>query len=112
MTAEVIRLFPTGEDADETVRRSIKALMAAQGLTKEDVAPRAGMAVSTLYRRFTGKGSEQAFKAGEVASIAAVLGVDISVLYGGLGGSVVPPQPPRGGEGLSGTHGYLLTLAA
>lgn len=91
MTAQVIELLPTGERADETVRRTIKALIEGRDLNIEDVADRAGLARATLYRRLSGHGSKQAFKAGEVATLAAYLGVRIEAIYSGLGGTFIPP---------------------
>src|SRR5690606_31830595 len=92
MTAEVIQLFPTGELADDTVRRTIRALMHGRGISAEGMAPEVGMTVATLYRRLGGTGATQAFKAGEVASIARYFDVSISDLYDGLGGTFVPPD--------------------
>lgn len=92
MTAEVIQLFPTGELADDTVRRTIKALMHGRGITAENMAPSVNMTVATLYRRLGGSGSAQAFKAGEVASIANYFDVSVADLFGGLGGTFVPPD--------------------
>lgn len=97
MTAEVSALFPTGDQADETVRRTIDALVKGRGLTVEQAADMARINRATLYRRLGGKGSRQAFKAGEVAALARVLRVQIPEIYGGLGGVFVPPEPPPDG---------------
>lgn len=99
MTAEVIRLFPTGEQADETVRRTIKGLIKGRQLRTDDVAAAVGIAHATLYRRLAGTGSKQAFSAGEVASLARYFGVPIEQIYTGLGGVFVPPDP----DGVPGT---------
>lgn len=98
MTAQVID-FPVGSSADNTIRASIKALLSGRGMSKEDLADEIGMSHATMYRRLAARGSEQAFKAGEVASIASALGVHVGQLYDGLGGTFVP-TPPDGGEGL------------
>lgn len=96
MTAEVSPLFPTGDRADETVRRTIDALIRGRDLTVEQTAKMAGIHRSTLYRRLGGKGSRQAFTAGEVSALARALRVTIQDLYGGLGGTFVPPPPDDG----------------
>lgn len=98
MTAQVIDLFPTGSDADDTIRQTVRALMKGRSLRVEDLAPRVGMSAATLYRRLGSKGSKEAFKAGEVASIARVLNVSVAQLYDGLGGTFTP-QPPPAREG-------------
>lgn len=90
MTAEVLELFPTGDEADDTVRQTIKALMKGRELSVEDIAPRLGMSPATLYRRLGGKGSREAFKAGEVASAARILKVKVGQIYDGLGGTFGP----------------------
>jgi transcriptional regulator with XRE-family HTH domain len=92
MTAEVVRVFPIGERADETVRRSIRALIEGRDLRKDDVAEAVGMTKATLYRRLGGHGSVQAFTAGEVATVAAYFGVSIESIYTGLGGAFLPPD--------------------
>jgi transcriptional regulator with XRE-family HTH domain len=97
MTAEVAPLFPTGDRADETVRRTVAALIEGRNLTVDQAAVMAGMTRATLYRRLSGKGSRQAFMAGEVASLARVLRVRIDQLYDGLGGTFVPPDDDPGG---------------
>lgn len=100
MTAEVIQLFPVGADADDTVRHTVKALMSGRGVSAETVAPGVGMTVATLYRRLGGKGATQAFKAGEVASLARYFDVPVGQIYNGLGGTFVPPPTPDGGTAL------------
>ena len=91
MTAEVIA-FPVGATADDTIRATIKALLSGQGISKEDLADAIGMSHATMYRRLAARGCEQAFKAGEVASIADALAVSVASLYSGLGGMFVPPD--------------------
>lgn len=104
MTADVIELHPVGADADDTVRQTIKALMSGRGLTAETLAPEVNMSVATLYRRFGGKGASQAFKAGEVASMARFFKVEVGEIYDGLGGKFFP-IPPDGGSSVT-TGGY------
>ena len=94
MTADVSPIFPTGDQTDETVRRTVRALIEGRGLSRDDAASLAGIDRATLYRRLAGKGSQQAFKAGEVAALARVLNVKVSDLYEGLGGTFVPPPVP------------------
>lgn len=91
MTAQPSLTFPVGEQADETVRRSIKALIEGRGLDKGDVADATGMTRSTLYRKLSGEGSSKTFTAGEVATLAAFFGVPISAIYEGLGGAFLAP---------------------
>lgn len=85
MTAEVTPLPQRrlGDDANDTVRRTIRAAMAGQGLKVEQIAPMVGLSPSTIYRKFAGKGSAAAFTAGEVAEFAAALEMEIGDLYAG-----------------------------
>lgn len=111
MTAEVSPIFPTGDQADETVRRTIDALIKGRGFTRDEVANLAGIDRATLYRRLAGEGSRQAFRGGEIAALARVLNVKVADIYEGLGGVFVPPPgPPDGTPGRSDvtdTHRYL-----
>ena len=100
MTAEIVELHPTGGHADDTIRRTIDALIKGKGLSPDAVASAAHMSRSTFFYKMGGHGADRAFKAGEVAEIARFLGVSVGQLYDGLGGTFIPPQPP-GGEGLS-----------
>lgn len=86
MTADVTPLHAArrpGDDANDTVRRTIRALMAGNGLKVEQLAPMVGMSPSTLYRKFAGRGSHAPFTAGEVAELADVLGAEVGDLYAG-----------------------------
>lgn len=87
MTAEVMLHPSAGALADETVRRAIKALIEGRGENKEVLAKRIGMTPSTLYRRLAGRGSSQAFSAGEVYLIATYFAVPIGDIYSGFGGA-------------------------
>jgi len=69
-----------------------------------------GVSHATMYRRLAAKGSKEAFKAGEVATVAQVLGVTVGQLYDGLGGMFVPP-PPDGGSSMA-TRRYAYSTAA
>ena len=99
MTAELTPSFPMGDQAqvDETVRRTIDALIRGRELTRDEAAIRAGIDRATLYRRLAGRGSQQAFKAGEVAALARLLDVPVASIYDGLGGVFTPP-PTTAGE--------------
>lgn len=111
MTAEVVPLFPTGAQAEDTIRATVRGLLKGRGLSVEDIAPHVGMSASSLYRKLAGKGDKDAFKAGEVASLARVLNVRVDQLYNGLGGMFVPPVPPQGPDGGGGvTQKYRVPL--
>lgn len=116
MTAEVVNLFPTGSDADDVVRQTVRAVMKGKGMSVEEVAPHAQMSPATLYRKLAGKGSREAFKAGEVATLARILNVGVEALYSGLGGTFLPPNPtgPAGSPdaGLNATQAYRTALSA
>lgn len=102
MTAQIVELFPTGEQADDTIRRTVDALITGKGMTRDDVAAAINMSRSTFYAKMAGKGSAQAFKGGEVASLAKALGEPVAKLYDGFGGTFVPPRPPDGGDNADG----------
>lgn len=89
MTADVLMHPGAGAMADETVRRSIRALIEGRGVDKDEVARAVGMTRTTLYRRLGGSGSTQAFSAGEVAVIATFFRVPITSLFDGLGGAFI-----------------------
>lgn len=76
--------------ADETVRRSVKALVQGRDMRREDVAAAVGIPRTTFYRRLAARGSAQAFTAGEVAALAAFFRVPVEELYNGLGGALLP----------------------
>lgn len=101
MTAEIVSLFPTGADAEDTIRATVRGLLKGRDLTVETVAPLVGMSPSALYRKLAGHGDKDAFKAGEVASLARVLEVRVDQLYDGLGGTFAP-RPPDGGVPIGG----------
>lgn len=98
MTAQVIDLVPMGDRADDTIRRTIDAIVKGKGLRPDDVAAAAGMSRSTYFAKMAGHGTKNAFKAGEVALIANYLEVPVSKLFDGLGGTFIPPLPPEGGS--------------
>lgn len=98
MTAEVIA-FPIGDNADDTIRATVRALLRGRGMSTEDLADAVGISHATMYRRLAAKGSKEAFKAGEVATVARILGVHVGQLYDGLGGTFVPP--PNGGGSMT-----------
>ena len=110
MTTQVVPLFPTGAQAEDTIRGTVRGLLKGRGLSVDDIAPLAGMSASTLYRKLAGKGEKDAFKAGEVASLARVLKVEVGQLYSGLGGAFVP-SPPDGGSSMA-TQRYAYRAAA
>ena len=65
---------PTSAEVSEAVKSAIKAA----GLSQREVATAAGIAPSTLSRRFTGRG--RPFLVSELFDIANVIGVDVSDL--------------------------------
>ena len=66
---------PTSAEVSEAVKSAIKAA----GLSQREVATAAGIAPSTLSRRFTGRG--RPFLVSELFDIANVIGVDTSDLF-------------------------------
>lgn len=90
MTAQIIDL-PTGGQADDTIRRTIAALMKGRGVSVNTLAESIGVSRAAWFSKMGGHGTKQAFKAGEVATIAQVLGVSVGQLYDGLGGTFLPP---------------------
>lgn len=84
------------ELADDTIRRSVRALIAARATTPDAVADAIGMTRSTFYRRVSGRGAP--FTAGEVQAIADVFEVPVADLFSGLGGVVVPLRSRRMGR--------------
>ena len=67
--------WPTSTEVSEAVKSAIKAA----GLNQREVATAAGIARSTLSRRFTGRG--RPFLVSELFDIANVIGVDTSDLF-------------------------------
>jgi hypothetical protein len=94
MTAHVVELRPWGDQADEIIRRTVRALMKGNGLNVETLAPLVSMSAATLYRRLAEKGKGREFKASEVADIARHFDVTVASLYDGLGGTFIPPSGP------------------
>ena len=93
MSADVVDLQAKRRgDAEDVVRASIRALIAGNGMGVDELAAAAGLARSTLHRRLSGRGTKDAFYAGEIAVIADVLGVDVQELYSGLGGRFGAPK--------------------
>lgn len=87
MTAHVIPLNRgRQEQVDDTVRTTIKALMAGRGMSADELAALIGLTPSAVYRRLRATGSSRAFTAGELVVIAEALEVELTDLYSGLGG--------------------------
>ncbi len=84
---------------DDTIRRSVKALITAKGHDPDAVALGIGMARRTFYRRVSGNGAP--FTAGEVQTIADYFDVPVSDLFSGLDLVVVPLRGRRGASGSS-----------
>lgn len=84
MTANVVPLASRrlGE-ADDVVRATIRANLAARDLHMDELAAAIGMSRSTMYRRLTSRGHTAAFTAGEVAAVALALDVPIGDLFEG-----------------------------
>jgi hypothetical protein len=89
MSAELVTSLSAAGQADETVRRSVRALIQGRGVDKDEVARSIGMARTTLYRRLSNYGSTQAFSAGEAALIARYFDIPVSSLFDGLGGAFI-----------------------
>ena len=66
---------PTSAEVSEAVKSAIKAV----GLSQREVATAAGIAPSTLSRRFTGRG--RPFLVSELFDIANVIGVEPSTFF-------------------------------
>jgi transcriptional regulator with XRE-family HTH domain len=84
MTANVVPLASRriGE-ADDVVRATIRANLAARSLHMDELAGAIGMSRSTMYRRLTSRGHVAAFTAGELAAVAQALDVPIADLFEG-----------------------------
>jgi hypothetical protein len=78
------------ERADETVRRTIIALMQARSISCDELADDAGIPLSTLKRRLRSTGSSYAFTAGEVRSLAGHFGFESGNLFRYLDGRYQP----------------------
>lgn len=74
MTAELITFPSEAERVDQTIRSTIRALMEGRGLAADQLAPRVGVSVATLYRKLSDK-DRSPFKAHEVSAIARELAV-------------------------------------
>jgi len=89
MSAEVLSPDQYQDRVNNTVRRTVAALIEGRGLDKDQVAKAVGMKRATMYRRLGGSGSMQAFGAGEVAALARYFNLPIGSFYDGLGGAFV-----------------------
>jgi transcriptional regulator with XRE-family HTH domain len=78
---------PSPEGVDARVRRRLRELRTAQGLTLQQVAERAAVDVSTLSRLEAGK---RRLALDHLPALAAALGVSADELLG-----AAPPQDPR-----------------
>lgn len=84
MTAKVVPLTSRQlGDADDVVRATIRANLAARSLHMDELAAAIGMSRSTMHRRLTSSGATSAFTAGEVAAVATALGVRVGDLFEG-----------------------------
>lgn len=81
----------TSTVADDQVRATIRALMAAARINNVVLGSALEMSDETLRRKLAASGPQRAFTAGEVARIADYFGKAVGDLYDGLGGQVPPP---------------------
>lgn len=95
--------------ADDYVRATVRALMAAVGIKTLALAEALGMSDETLRRKLRATGTDRAFTAGEVARVAAYFGKLPGDLYDGLGGQITPPPVVMHSTQLGGAN--LLTVA-
>lgn len=86
--------------ADDMVRASIRALMAARRHNYVSLGAAVGMSDETLRRKLTATGPRRAFSAGELAVLADYFGRTIDDLVTGLGGMVKPPVTGNTAAGL------------
>lgn len=108
MTADVLNLSRSHRTADEeTVRRSIKALMARHDMNVEELAELSGMARTTIYKRLApGPGPGQSLALPEAIALARVFGVTVDDLINGRTDHGVLVRPT------STTNGYRKGRAA
>lgn len=85
MTADVLNLNGSRRTADEeTVRRSIKALLARHDMNAEELAELSGMTRTTIYKRLApGPGPGQSLTLPEAIALARVFGVTVDDLVNG-----------------------------
>jgi hypothetical protein len=86
------------ERDDETVRRTVRALIDRRGLDLDQVATTVGIPIAAFERRLASAGSSYAFTAGEVRSLAEYFGIEGGELFDYMDGAYVPPADwrPRG----------------
>lgn len=107
MTAQLVDFPDHARRAEDTIRATVRGIIKGRGIPVEIVAPRVGMSPSTLYRKLSGHGVRDGFKAGEVAALAQTLGVKVQDLYDGLGGTFTPPDENLTVSCLSSTRRHL-----
>lgn len=73
--------------ADQTISRTIEALMHYRGVTRADLCRAVNLSSSSYYNRLNGS---RAWTAAEVADAARLLGVPVQTLYEGLPGVGAP----------------------
>lgn len=108
MTADVLNLSGSRRTAEEeTVRRSIKALMARHDMNVEELAVLSGMTRTTIYKRLApGPGPGQSLTLPESIALARVFGVTVDDLVNGRTDHAVLQRPT------STTNGYRKGRAA
>jgi len=90
------------ERDDETVRRTVQAIMLRRGLDPQRVAEDVGIPVGALQHRLASSGSAYAFTAGETRALASYFGVEGGHLFQYMDRQYQPPTdwkpiptPPR-----------------
>lgn len=97
MSTETATPLPRPRAGDDTIRRTVKALIAGRETKSSVVAKAIGVSPATFYRRLEGGG----FSATEVVELAAYFRLRVEDLYSGFGGlfNALPPDDGNGHEG-------------
>lgn len=80
-TSHVFPLPASGDDPDDIVRWTVKALLGGAGLTAEALGPHVGISTSAIYQRLKQGGPR--FTGGEIYRIAEYFGVPIEGMFDG-----------------------------
>lgn len=95
---QLVGPLPEAGVVDETIRRTVVALLHGRSIRKEDLTAVLGCSRGTVFNKLAATDARP-FTASEVARLAVFFEVPITDLYDGLGGRFVAQPSHLGSEG-------------